>query len=36
MMAAGGRAVMIELKVRRFFCGNPECELRTFAEQGPP
>src|SRR5713226_7633869 len=26
---------MIDLEVRRFFCGNPECELRTFAEQVP-
>jgi transposase len=34
-LAAGGRAVMIDLEVRRFFCGNPECELRTFAEQVP-
>jgi transposase/DNA-binding CsgD family transcriptional regulator len=34
-LAAGGRAVMIDLGVRRFFCGNPECKLRTFAEQVP-
>jgi hypothetical protein len=34
-LAAGGRAVMIDLEVRRFFCGNPDCELRTFAEQVP-
>jgi hypothetical protein len=34
-LAAGGRAVMIDLEVRRFFCGNPGCELRTFAEQVP-
>ena len=26
---------MIDLDVRRFFCGNPVCELRTFAEQVP-
>jgi len=26
---------MIDLEVRRFFCGNPRCELRTFAEQVP-
>ena len=32
-LAAGGRAVMIDLEVRRFVCGNPACELRTFAEQ---
>ncbi len=24
-----------DLEVRRFFCGNPECELRTSAEQVP-
>jgi transposase len=35
-LAAGGRPVTIELEVRRFFCGNPECKLRTFAEQCPP
>jgi transposase len=34
-LAAGGRPVMIDLEVRRFFCGNPGCELRTFAEQVP-
>jgi transposase len=34
-LAAGGRAVMIDLEVRRFFCGNPACKLRTFAEQVP-
>jgi transposase len=34
-LAAGGRAVLIDLEVRRFFCGNPECKLRTFAEQVP-
>jgi transposase len=34
-LAAGGRAVTIDLEVRRFFCGNPACELRTFAEQVP-
>jgi hypothetical protein len=34
-LAAGGRPVTIDLEVRRFFCGNPECELRTFAEQVP-
>lgn len=26
---------MIDLEVRRFFCGNPECGVRTFAEQVP-
>jgi transposase len=34
-LAAGGRAVVIDLEVRRFFCANPACELRTFAEQVP-
>jgi transposase len=34
-LAAGGRPVMIDLEVRRFFCGNPGCELRTFTEQVP-
>ena len=34
-LAAGGRAVMIDLEVRRFFCVNPACALRTFAEQVP-
>jgi len=34
-LAAGGRAVMIDLEVRRFFCGNAACGLRTFAEQVP-
>ena len=34
-LAAGGRAVRIDLEVRRFFCGSPGCELRTFAEQVP-
>ena len=26
---------MIDLQVRRFFCGNPVCGRRTFAEQVP-
>lgn len=34
-LAAGGRAVLIGLEVRRFFCSNPACELQTFAEQLP-
>ena len=29
----GGRDVAIRLRVRRFFCGNPECPRRIFAEQ---
>ena len=28
-----GRLVRILLKVRRFFCDNPECRSKTFAEQ---
>jgi len=34
-LAAGGRPVIIDLEVRGLFCDNPECELRTFAEQVP-
>jgi transposase len=30
-----GRAVRLCLKVRRFFCENPTCPRRTFAEQFP-
>jgi transposase len=30
---AGGRPVLIRLRVRRFFCGNPGCAAGTFAEQ---
>ena len=29
----GGRRVVIRLAVRRFFCANPDCPARTFAEQ---
>jgi transposase len=31
--AIGGRRVRIRLRIRRFFCVNPECPARTFAEQ---
>jgi transposase len=31
--AIGGRRVRIRLTTRRFFCGNPDCPARTFAEQ---
>jgi transposase len=31
--AIGGRRVRIRLRTRRFFCGNPDCPARTFAEQ---
>lgn len=34
-LAAAGRPALIDLEVRRFVCGNPGCELRTFAEQVP-
>jgi transposase len=34
-LAAGGRPVLIDLEVRRFFCVNAECGARTFAEQVP-
>jgi MoxR-like ATPase len=27
--------VLIDLQVRRFFCGNPGCAKTTFAEQVP-
>lgn len=30
-----GRAVGLRLKVRRFFCENPTCVRKTFAEQFP-
>src|SRR5215831_8434222 len=30
---AGGRPVLIRLRVRRFFCGNPGCQAGTFAAQ---
>ncbi len=29
----GGHRVLIRLAVRRFFCGNPDCPKKTFAEQ---
>jgi len=32
-LTASGRAVVIDLAARRFFCGSPACEVRTFAEQ---
>jgi transposase len=30
-----GRPVEVVLRVRRFFCDNPDCTARTFAEQVP-
>jgi hypothetical protein len=32
---AGGRRVVIRLKVRRLFCDDPACPRQTFAEQVP-
>lgn len=31
--AIGGQRPVIRLVVRRFFCGNPDCPRKTFAEQ---
>src|SRR5580700_10824341 len=33
--ASGSQEVLIDLQVRRFFCGNPGCAKTTFAEQEP-
>lgn len=33
--AIGGREVLVTLRVRRFFCDQPNCAKRTFAEQVP-
>lgn len=33
--AVAGRELLIQLRVRRFFCGNSECAKKTFAEQVP-
>jgi transposase len=33
--ASGGQEVVIDLQVRRFFCGNGGCAKATFAEQVP-
>ena len=33
--AIGGRATLLRVRVRRFFCDNTECERRTFVEQVP-
>ena len=33
--ASGGQEVLIDLQVRRFFCGNAGCAKTTFAEQVP-
>ncbi|WP_330477118.1 hypothetical protein OG301_04250 [Streptomyces platensis] len=32
---SAGRRVVLCLKVRRFMCGNPSCDRRTFVEQVP-
>jgi transposase len=34
-VTCGEVPVTIELEVRRWFCGNPDCPVRTFAEQVP-
>jgi transposase len=33
--AVAGRELVIQLRVRRFFCGNAECGRTTFVEQVP-
>jgi transposase len=33
--AVGGRAVVIDLSVRRLYCENPACPKATFVEQAP-
>lgn len=33
--AVGGREMLIVLRVRRLFCDNTDCPMRTFAEQVP-
>jgi transposase len=33
--ASGGQEVLVDLQARRFFCGDPACTKRTFAEQVP-
>ncbi|WP_414641105.1 transposase family protein [Actinospica sp.] len=33
--AVGGRRLVIELTVRRFFCRDPACPKKTFVEQVP-
>lgn len=33
--AVAGREMLIRLRVRRFFCGNPDCVKKTFTEQVP-
>ncbi|MFF7912206.1 transposase family protein [Streptomyces sp. NPDC007914] len=32
---SGGRSVVLQLRVRRFICGNSGCARRTFVEQIP-
>ncbi|MFB7168157.1 ISL3 family transposase [Streptomyces sp. NPDC056242] len=32
---SGGRSVVLQLRVRRFTCGNSDCARRTFVEQIP-
>ncbi|MEV8425668.1 transposase family protein [Streptomyces niveus] len=32
---SGGRSIVLQLRVRRFACGNSGCTRRTFVEQIP-
>ena len=32
-VAMGGQPVVVRVRVRRFFCADPDCPARTFAEQ---
>ncbi|MGJ6969720.1 ISL3 family transposase, partial [Streptosporangium sp. G11] len=34
-LTTAGQPVLIDLEVRRFFCDNPSCDMRTFVEQVP-
>jgi len=34
-LAVGGRPLLLDLEVRRFFCDNGDCSARTFVEQLP-
>ncbi|MFI6731413.1 transposase family protein [Nonomuraea sp. NPDC050451] len=34
-LPSSGQPILIELEVRRFFRGNPACDVRTFVEQVP-
>ncbi|MFG6202319.1 transposase family protein [Nonomuraea sp. JJY05] len=34
-LPSSGRPILTDLEVRRFFCDNPACDVRTFVEQIP-